>query len=1008
MTHLLARLAGALHLREGEGNTLAIMAGFLFLNTANTTLLSAAKNGLFLSVYPGSLIPHAVIAAALLTAVTAIVFTGVISGTARRRLALWLTLGLVASILVARFLFEYDPRSSFLIYLWLSAVQVLVVTHAWDYVGDLLTGRQAKRLLPLIGMGASIGAILGGAAVVPAAGSFGTSNLLLISAGLLLAALPFLWAVPEPHTEEEEDAIDTGAVKAFFTGAGRGFRALGHEKLLRLLAFGIIALTLTGTLIDLQLKVALQENFTRDQITAVYGLMSTVVGTGTLFLQFWASRFLFPKLGVSMAAMLQGGALTLASGGLAVTGGVYALAGLQSLDDILQHALQKPVEQVSLLPFPGKIKSAAMATLGGVLSPLSKAAAGGLALALATRAELLPLITVASAAVAFMIYTRHRTTYMAALENALARHAVDFTGRNDTPFLVGREALAVIDKAFDDPDPTVVVFAASLLEQLPVEESIPRATKLLGHDIPEVRAEAATVLSRLEHDDDDFAAVAVVERLRTEDDFSVIAALVSAAGCLPGIRPKEIRRYEEHEDRAVRRAALGATTRLGDDNSEKLREFLGGDDHEARIVAVGVVGDLVLEEFLPEVADAIGDITARPMVLEALALLGKPAVPTMAGLLTRRDLSLPTRRSIVTALASIEGSAARDSLIALAEEPALGPAAMNSLLRMRVAGRIDPIDPATLQGTMEEEMAKGLRFSLAASGLRSMAGDNPEAIFVARELESLRTRSLHRVLRVLSLSYDTRRLSPVATALLSKDIARVSNALELLEGSISQDTAALVMPFMEAAAENFPEWRTIELVPDAITILQNPGETLTNEKDWWPRSLGLHVLGRDDEISTPGRHKNKADDAQEDEAMIPLIEKVMILKGSELFRNFPGPDLAGIASLAQVVYLEPDEVLFNQGEEGDAFYMVVQGGVRITRGSTELAILGTREGFGEMAILDQETRSATATAAEATTLLRIGQDSFDQLIEQNPTVARGIYRVLTERLRNTLEQVAAG
>ena len=195
-----------------------------------------------------------------------------------------------------------------------------------------------------------------------------------------------------------------------------------------------------------------------------------------------------------------------------------ALAGLQSLDDILQHALQKPVEQVSLLPFPGKIKSAAMAMLGGVLRPLSKAAAGGLALALATRAELLPLITVASAAVAFMIYTRHRTTYMAALENALARHAVDFTGRNDTPFQVGREALAVIDKAFDDPDPTVVVFAASLLEQLPVEESIPRATKLLGHDIPEVRAEAATVLSRLEHDDDDFAAVAVVERLKTEDD----------------------------------------------------------------------------------------------------------------------------------------------------------------------------------------------------------------------------------------------------------------------------------------------------------------------------------------------------------------------------------------------------------------------------------------------------------------------------------------------------------
>ena len=53
-------------------------------------------------------------------------------------------------------------------------------------------------------------------------------------------------------------------------------------------------------------------------------------------------------------------------------------------------------------------------------------------------------------------------------------------------------------------------------------------------------------------------------------------------------------------------------------------------------------------------------------------------------------------------------------------------------------------------------------------------------------------------------------------------------------------------------------------------------------------------------------------------------------------------------------------------------------------------------------------RSATATAAEDSTLLALDRDSFDRVIEQNPVVARGVYRVLTERLRNTLAQVAAG
>ena len=131
------------------------------------------------------------------------------------------------------------------------------------------------------------------------------------------------------------------------------------------------------------------------------------------------------------------------------------------------------------------------------------------------------------------------------------------------------------------------------------------------------------------------------------------------------------------------------------------------------------------------------------------------------------------------------------------------------------------------------------------------------------------------------------------------------------------------------------------------------------------------------------------------------------VKGSEFFRNFPGSDLAGVASLTEVVHARKGEVVFEQGDEGDAYYIVVQGSIHITRGATRLAKLGSREGFGEMSILDKESRSASATAAEDTTLLALDRDSFDRIIEQNPVIARSVYPVLTERLRNTLIQVAA-
>lgn len=999
------RLKRTLGLRPGEGHPLAVMGGFLLLNTANTTVMSAAKNGLFLSVYPADLIPHAVIAAALLTAAVAIVFTGYLSGTARRSLAVGLTVALAASVLACRLLFALDPRFSFLLYLWISAVQVLVLTHAWDYAGDLLTGRQAKRLLPLIGGGASIGAILGGTGVGPAAFGLGTENLLWLSVGLLLAALPLLWAIPEPSREAEEASPDhLGAAKAFLERAGRGLRSVGSNKLLTLLAVGLVALTLTGTLIDLQLKFLLQDTFPRDRITAIYGLLSATVGAGTLVVQLWASRVLFPKYGVSFAAMLHSGLLTLAAGGVAVVGGLVALVVAQALDDILQFSLQRPVEQVSLLPFPTRVKSVALATLGGVLRPLSKASAGGIALVLGPRSALLPAITVATAVAAAVTYSRHRRRYLSALESAVTRHAMDFTSPEHMPLVADASALRTIDKALGDADPTVVVFAVSLLEELPSRDAWPRLEPLLAHPVEEVRAESARVVQRIDAPAD--AAVAALSgRLAVEQSPAVVIALLEALGASGKGAPAAIIDLLSHDDGAVRRAALVALGRLGwDQTDERLRVLLASDDSLDRMVGAGAVGDLGAAHMVARLVEVVWDVRARPAVLEALAALGSPAVPVMADLLKRRELPLAFRRSVVSSLAGVQGSEARDALVELVDEPALGPAALTSLGRMKAAGKIDPVEPRRLRPVLADEIQRGLRYAVAANAIRDTAR-GPRESFVAQELHGLYERSVDRVLKILALSHDHSRLHSISAALRGDNSVQRSNALELLDGTVSRGSALTVMPFLEAVSEGLPQARIDALLADAPAVRARPTDALLHDADWWPRALALHALGRDDEVTTPGR---SLDDVAQEDQMMPLIEKVMILKGSEFFRNFPGSDLAGVAFLADVRHVEAGESVFKQGDEGDAFYVVVQGAIKISRGGTHLATLGPREGFGEMALLDRETRSATATAAEDTTLLRLDRDSFDRVVEQNPVVARGIYRVLTERLRNTLAQVAAG
>ena len=999
------KLQKALNLRRGEGKTFAVMAAFLFLNTANTTVLSAAKNGLFLSVYEPELIPYAVIAAALVTAFVAVIFTGVVVGTERRVLAIGLTVVLGLSVLASRTIFEVNPRSAFIVYLWLSAVQVLVLTHAWDYTGSMLTGRQAKRLLPMIGVGASLGAIAGGTAVAPAARGIGTSNLLWISMALVLAALPLLWLVDEPIKELDDGEPARNRWLAFLARSGRGIHSVGTNSLLRLLAVGLIALTVTGTLIDLQLKFLLQETYGRDDITAIYGLMSAAVGVGTLLLQLWASRILFPRFGVSFAAMLHGGTLLLAAGGTALVGGLGILLAAQALDDILQFSLQKPVEQVSLLPFPGRIKSIALATLGGVLRPLSKATGGGIALVFANQPRFLPFATVGAATVAVAAYSRHRKRYMKALEGALSRHAVDLSGPEFTPLLVDKSMLSVIDRGLQDDDATIVVFATSILEQVPAEEALPRLAQLITHEVPEVRAEAAAVFGRIDEPLDFAAGMSIASQLAEEEVPFVLASLLDSVGLVGGIDPASIERFLQHDEHDVRRAALVALSRLGwVDADVRMLQLLESDSAGERILAANAVGDLKLVDYMDQLAKLIEDSDARPAALDALANLGAVAVPMLATVLDRRELPLPLRRTVITALATIEGEQTRSTLLSLVNEPALGPAALHSLNRMRSAGSVGAIPEGELRPVMREYMQNGLMLATASTVIRNRA-EGPRDSFIAAELHGLQERAVHRVLKILALSHDPERIATIDAALVSDNPARRGNALELLEGTISGPSALAVMPFMDIVADGMPIHRTVELLANAKSVQANPAEALLEDADWWTRALALHHLRRDDEISIPGRSK---DEEFEDTDMMPLIEKVMILKGSEFFRNFPGSDLAGIAALTEVVHVQKGEVVFEQGDDGDAFYIVVQGAVLISRGATKLATLGSREGFGEMSILDRESRSATATASEDTTLLALDRDSFDRVIEQNPVVARGVYRVLTERLRNTLAQVAAG
>jgi CRP-like cAMP-binding protein len=133
--------------------------------------------------------------------------------------------------------------------------------------------------------------------------------------------------------------------------------------------------------------------------------------------------------------------------------------------------------------------------------------------------------------------------------------------------------------------------------------------------------------------------------------------------------------------------------------------------------------------------------------------------------------------------------------------------------------------------------------------------------------------------------------------------------------------------------------------------------------------------------------------------LISTVEKVLFLKGVDLFGTIAGEELSSIARIADQVDVEPNQLVFKEGDEGDAMYLIVGGKVKVHAGDHVFAELGERQVFGEMSLLDAEPRSASITALTDLTLLKIARDDFTEILAEKPEIAQGILKVLTRRLR---------
>lgn len=615
-----------------------------------------------------------------------------------------------------------------------------------------------------------------------------------------------------------------------------------------------------------------------------------------------------------------------------------------------------------------------------------------------------------------------------ALERLVANEAVDDLLRAEALVALTRRpdaSAAVALFALEAPNPVLRAAAVRSVAALLGDDAVDPLAPLVFDAEREVRAAALAGLLRHGGVEGAMIASTHLAELLSQTEPTARAEAAVAMGEVGPAAFKALARLFDDEDRDVRRTALKAARRVRD------------------------------PRLLPMLLTALEQPHKRPLAADAIAAIGELAVPALLSLLADASTPRDLRMALARLLRRIPCQAAYDGLRAQVEVE-------DSHLRLRIFGALSNIrDRLELPPEPVESLLDWIAREIehADQQLRVWHDVRPHfgTALLDEALALRRGWSSRRVFRILQLRYESPRLRLVRRAL--SQPARRGNALETLDALLDAKLRARVLPYLDElagqtasagdgkdktteagkrAAEAFLLEHTRRANPYMAAVALDALDAhdseqtlaaalaLTGHANAFVRETVLEVLARradhaealaalerlsDDPDAVVARRARALADPETREkelAMAATLEKVLLLKKSEIFAEVPGEALTSLVHLAEEQTFRRDEQLCREGDEGNVLYVIVEGRVSVSSDGHELAQLGPGEAVGEMAVLDTQPRSATVTAIEQTRVLAMGREEFLEVLQEQWELAEGVILMLTRRLRGADHPQANG
>ncbi len=1053
-----ARMLSLLKIHEGEGSKVLWFTLIGGLLQAGVAIGVSAADSLFLIHLGAAKLPYVYCIMPVLMAVVVPFYSYLLERHGVDKLVdttlFALVLGGVALYcsLTVFGLIEQGPGGDWVYYIiqmYASLWQIIVFTVLWTCIEEYFDILSAKRLFPVLGGGAALGAILGGGLVAGLTAYIGVPGLFLLWAGLALATYPAMYHVRRAYYKiEETEAEEVLSLSEQMQNIATAVKSSPYVAYLNL---GVLLLMFLTTICEYQYYGIFEKQGDEQALAALFGRLYMAVNFFNLIICFFVFSRLISLIGVRNTALIQPVSYMLIFGyfmlnlnfGAAILG-FFVCNGIQDvIEDNNWNFLLNPV--------PPQVNKSVRAFAEGFIDPLGASLAGLFLLVFASSSGGLKVvnfslsafhisaIAVAGAVMYLVVVLLLRHNYLGSMVTNLRREWLDFS-RSEVDVLTGlevQEQRQLIERAAQDTADTVTAIRVLWLNDRAT--AIQSVLAILTRASEEEQAKFCPVLADMLQAQDDTIVRQVLDWLEREQ-VQLSPRLIEELGRHSLVAPQRWSHWL-HSSAAQERAAV--TVSLGHSWSlentlqalESIIELFRGSEEE-RILAIRALGSLRQERYahflmrylhdparvirqeaviainrlvnhesgrlLPPLLDAVegGDAESRIIAMEALAKIGDS--DCVSALLSMAATFVPFERRKAEQLILSIGLRSIPATVAVLRNPSYSYEA-RSIAARAIAKLAFPQLRALVPEIIGQEIERAYQYLYYHSVLAEASQASPGMWVLSCFYMDAQLVILEFVLQILALGGRLPDYEMISSSLRSKNLKARANAVEALEQACNRAMFVRLLPLvdsrpLEAKIQFYRRSQATEhITPQAIVEKAStshlPLECSSAVQAMWDTAIPdvLDTLRRQLHDMPSGLFRDTVISLltrTNKEIGSNTIETISHLSRTSFFASFSTLDLVTIAPGVTETSFTAGQPVYRSGDAADALYVIKQGTVNLDRDSI-ICARGVGETFGEDAMCGATVRTENAVAQSLSTYV-LEREYLMQCARAHPRIALGI------------------